>query len=312
MNGVGALETWRILTVNTDRTFGIEIEAHLPAGKSRYELALFIRHEASIYACVEDYNHDTRHHWKLTTNSSLGWDRERNVEVVSPVLRGAAGVAEAGRVVKAMNDFGCTVSVKCGLHVHVGAADLPLEQMRALAINFVHCETAFDAIVPPSRRRDANHYVMSNRTAFGGGYDNESINRAIDAYLEVQTIGDLIRVVSSVARLGQSYGTRYRKLNMEAYHRYQTVEFRQHSGTVDAEKVMNWIRLCVAFVERSKTSKPRKRPSTKPHNVAGELSMMLKFLRLDKPTRDFYRKRRVELERADAARTARTAARMAA
>jgi hypothetical protein len=42
---------------------------------------------------------------------------------------------------------------------------------------------------------------------------------------------------------------RYQKLNLESLERHGTIEFRQHSGTVDAEKAVNWVRLCTAFIE---------------------------------------------------------------
>ncbi len=304
--------------MNTDRTYGVEIEAHLPNNTTRGQLAERLR-AAGIRAYCEHYNHATRDHWKLTTDSSLGYLSRESVEVVSPVLRGEAGLAATKTVLDVMRAFGCTVSVKCGLHVHVYAKDLSLEQLRALAINFVHCESGLDAIVPPSRRRDANSFVLSNRTAFGGSYDNEAINRAIDAYAGARTIEDLLTVVAAAGSdqpntatigLARRCVTRYRKLNALAYGRYGTVEFRQHSGTVEAEKALNWIRLCMAFVERSKASKPRKRPSTKPHNPAGELGMMLRFLQLDKDACDYFRKRRRELAKADSERAA--AARRAA
>jgi Putative amidoligase enzyme len=217
------------------------------------------------------------------------------VEVVSPVLTGEAGVQEAGRVVAAMHAFDCTVSVRCGLHVHIYAGDLTLKQMKALAIEFAHAETAFDAIMPPSRRRDLNQYVLSNRTAFGGTYDGEGINCAIDAYNAATSVERLIETVASARPMAGNYdgsGTRFRKSNFEAFRKYHTVEFRQHSATTDPDKAMNWIRLCLAFVERSLTASPRKRTSTKPLKAPDQLAMLLKFLRLSPDVCKFYRERR--------------------
>jgi hypothetical protein len=45
---------------------------------------------------------------------------------------------------------------------------------------------------------------------------------------------------------------RYFKLNVAAYLRHGTIEFRQHSGTVDYQKMVNWIIFCIAFVEDSR------------------------------------------------------------
>src|SRR5579871_5508506 len=292
----------------SNRTFGIELEVHLPPSATKGQLAAAIRRQARVNVRTEQYNHSTQAHWKVTTDASVGHDA--GAEVVSPVLSGEAGIQEARRVTAAIREFGCTISVRCGFHVHVNAADLSLEQLRTLAINFVHCETAFDAIVPPSRRRDLNRYILSNRTAFGGSYDNDAINRAIDAYASAATRQDLIGVVSSSAQksFGRYSVTRYRKLNLTALDRYGTVEFRQHSGTVDPDKVENWVRLCVAFVERSKNSRPRKRPSTRPHVASHELSMLLRFVRAEPSVRKFYHDRRRKLSDAQLQRDRRAAA----
>jgi hypothetical protein len=45
---------------------------------------------------------------------------------------------------------------------------------------------------------------------------------------------------------------RYHKLNTESYWRHNTVEFRQHSGTIEYEKISNWILFLARFVEFSK------------------------------------------------------------
>ena len=161
--------------------------------------------------------------------------------------------------------------------------------LRVLATNFAHAETAFDAVMPPSRRRDLNQYILSNRTAFGGDYDKDSINRAIDAYAAATDKYSLIR---TVVNAGNRCGTRYRKLNLESMSSHGTVEFRQHSGTIEPDKAMNWIRICVAFVERSLNSRPHKRTSDKPHKPVDQLDMLLKFLRAGPQVSKFYRERR--------------------
>jgi hypothetical protein len=119
-----------------------------------------------------------------------------------------------------------------------------------------------------------------------------------DAYKAAPTKEALITAVSSAkAPSDRSYkpASRYRKLNLISLTRYGTVEFRQHSGTVDADKVSNWVRVCVAFVERTKDSKPRKRPSQKAHKPAKELAAMLKYLRATPEMRKFYQQRRASL-----------------
>src|ERR1035437_749468 len=201
--------------MTTPRTFGVEIECMMPEGTSRVDLAMKLRN-AGIQANVLGYDHTTRPTWKLTTDGSLGYDN--GVEVVSPILSGEAGIADAVKVADILKEAGCTVNKSWGLHVHVFAGDLTVPQMKKLAITFVHSETAFHAIVPPSRRKDQNQFIQSNRTAFGGSYENEGINRAIAAFEAAPTMQDLIARVSTVAVRAAAVrhwrdNRRYRKLN---------------------------------------------------------------------------------------------------
>ena len=74
------------------RKFGIEIEAY---NCSRERLARELR-EAGIEVTVEGYNHTTRPHWKLVTDSSLNGND--TFELVSPILVGEAGLRELEKV----------------------------------------------------------------------------------------------------------------------------------------------------------------------------------------------------------------------
>ena len=69
----------------------------------------------------------------------------------------------------------------------------------------------------------------------------------------------------------------------------------------------SWVRVCVAFVECSKDSRPRKRTSLKPHVASKELTVLLRWLRLPTETRKFYQQRRASLSQQQAARDARVA-----
>ncbi len=42
-------------------------------------------------------------------------------------------------------------------------------------------------------------------------------------------------------------------MNAESFMRHGTVEFRQHAGTVEFNKISNWIRICGMLITKSKT-----------------------------------------------------------
>jgi hypothetical protein len=278
------------MTAMTARTFGVELEILIPAGKTRTGVAQEVRRATGINMREERYGHAVPTAWKITTDQSVGYD---NGEVVSPILTGDDGIEQTRKVVEALKAAGCTVDQRCGFHVHVFAGDMSIDQLRKLAVNFVHSETAMDAIMPATRRADCNRYVESNRSGFGGTTENEKINNAIKAFEQATTKAKLIELVSSNNRPGNA--SRFRKLNFQALTRQPTVEFRQHHGTVEADKVTNWVRLCVAMVERSMVSRPRPRTAvTKSHVDSAELGQLLTWLRLAPATCKFFRQRRKE------------------
>ena len=46
---------------------------------------------------------------------------------------------------------------------------------------------------------------------------------------------------------GARSSCRYYKINFQAFATHGTIEFRQHSGTLDADKAANWVRLLTGF-----------------------------------------------------------------
>jgi len=272
------------------RTFGVEIECYIPETKTKAKLAEFVRRSARVTCRLESYSHATPTFWKIVTDGSLGYDY--GVEIVSPPLAGDEGIAALGRVMKAVQEFGCKVNVQCGLHVHVYAGDCRIDEIKRIAINFFHFEHFFDHIMPPSRRASLNTYVTSNRSIYGG-YGPEAVNRAIRAIHRCRDLSQIFRATCET--------TRYRKLNLmpliggEGRRATSTIEFRQHSGTVEAEKAAQWAKLCVSFVEASRTSKPRQRKSETNPSPASEMGLFFRMFKIDAEVAEFYRARRRQL-----------------
>lgn len=205
-----------------ERSFGIELEIT--------GLTQTVAHRAvraiNINIECEGYNHNTRNHWKIVSDSSV----RGGFEVVSPILRGEAGIAEAEAVAEALADAGATVNVTCGLHVHFDASDLGVEDIRTIVRRYAAHEREIDAFMPASRRASTNTYCKS--------------------LSEVLT--DRFNQASSIAELAAAQGSRYYKVNLQSHQRHGTIEFRQHSGTVNARKIAHWIRFLAAFIDQSK------------------------------------------------------------
>ena len=244
-----------------DYTFGVEIECFLPEDSvNKAALADAIsRRLGQRNACqVQVYAHTVPTNWKIITDGSLG-NYERGIEVVSPILRNQEGLDQVAIVCRALSDFGCTVNKKCGLHVHVGVGNASLKFWKDIVSLYSIFEPVLDKMMPPSRRASQNTYCRTMTTA---------------RMQDIQS-ASTFRTLSSVA----TPGSRYHKVNMQAYLRYRTIEFRQHSGTTDATKACNWILICLKMVHLAKHetfnyasfngNAPRNtaRPGTKNHLV---------------------------------------------
>ena len=209
-----------------NRTFGVEIEA---VGITRADAVQALR-DAGLVAMMENYNHRTRPHWKVTTDSSV----DPGFEVVSPVLRGENGVTQLRTAVRALAQAGARVDRRCGLHVHIGVEDLTANELAACIVRYSRFEREIDAFMPPSRRESSNQYCGS-------------VSRFAR---ELTRVGSFTRV-DHVLRCQNG---RYLKVNLECYSRQRTIEFRQHSGTCNASKIENWLRFLLYFVEATRES----------------------------------------------------------
>lgn len=220
-----------------DAGFGVEIECYLPEGETMRAAAAAVGHRLGAYVSVEGYNHQVRSTWKVVTDGSLG-DIGRGVEFVSPILRGENGLAQVETVCRALSDFGCTVNKKCGLHVHVGVAGERIGFFRNIVKLYSMFEPVIDSMMPISRRASNNTYCRSMTSARPAAVETAS------------SIANLLHAVAgTTGQLG-----RYFKLNLQAFARHSTVEFRQHSGTIDATKARRWTVLCLRMVAAAKGS----------------------------------------------------------
>lgn len=207
-----------------DLTFGVEIEC---VNAPRINLLNAVESNG-VGIAFEGYNHtDRKDRFKLVTDASL---TGRNpIECVSPVLKGKQGESQLKKVCDALAQVGATANKSCGLHVHIGAAKMTDKQYIRVFKNYQAIEGLIDAMMPLSRRGNCRWAKSLAWTSFIG----------CATKLEVQ------------AAMGYD---RYYKVNAMSYSRHKTIEFRQHSGTVEFKKIQMWVHFLAAFVKFSMTS----------------------------------------------------------
>jgi len=218
----------------TNRSFGVEIEIS-DCDVTEGRLANLITLNG-VQCNFESYNHNTRRHWKIVSDSSLRG--RRTMEIVSPPLSGAEGAEALRTVCKVLNENNAKVNRSCGMHVHHDASDFNRSGLRNVQMFYAKFEKVIDWFMPRSRRNRGNDYCGTMVR------DND--------------VEDTVRWIET--QTNNNHGTyhgRYYKLNMSAYMRHGTIEFRQHGGTVEYRKIIAWVVFTQAIVEYARTKKVR-------------------------------------------------------
>lgn len=219
----------------TTRRFGVEVEAY---GLSQEDAVTAIRH-AGYRARVCGYSSRMDNGWSIITDGSiLG---SRGFEAVSPVLSGTEGLEQVREVLNALAAAGAKVNKSCGLHVHHEMTDATTDNLVTLVNLYRTFESEIDTLVPPSRRANNNTYCGSVNQYWTNGRVESAVESARQSWSN-----------NRAAFFASQQRDRYCKLNLMAFVEHGTVEFRQHSGTVDGDKAVAWIVFTQGLVESAK------------------------------------------------------------
>ena len=231
--------------VYQDYKFGVEVEfkgVDLAQATQDLQAALA---GTGIQVEHEGYNHNTRPHWKVTTDATVT-ERGYNYrtgngiggEIVSPILTGQAGFDEAKKVIDALAGLqGIYVDTACGVHVHLSWVGMDTQTVKNVVRRYADYETVIDGWMPRSRRGNNNRsWCASTVGQFSSTVAGFTGSRLID-------FANLC--------LGRYYKVNIYQLRRDGY---GTVEFRQHGGSTDSTKILNWVKFLMAFVETSKTA----------------------------------------------------------
>jgi len=226
---------------STDRTFGIEIEFHTAIRGDvvtaleavlGYHIHMTGYHGNTCVTCQQTVSGYTK--WKLETDSSAtsgmhnagAYPHNQGGELVSPVLKGAAGLREIEKVMAALRSVGAKVDRRHGMHVHLGVADITGDNRARLFRNYKKAQKTLFRLVAKSRQNntycrkmldaDLEHWAACTETNYPiRGSHTDSMN------------------VTNIGRIG-------------------TIEMRMHQGTLSGKKATEWVKLLVAFFDASR------------------------------------------------------------
>lgn len=209
-------------------TFGVEMECFVNRGA----IASAAERTGMAYE-YEGYNHRDGHsYFKFTTDGSVSGMADP-IECVSPVLAGNDGRRMLKNACRTLNTADAKVNQTCGLHVHIGAAKLTEKQYSNVFVNYMYLEAVIDTFMAVSRRASNAYYA-------------DTLQDHKDRLEQAVTIRDVQNVMNNC---------RYHKVNPMSYNRHKTIEFRQHSGTTNFEKIINWVNFCGKLVIWSKKNR---------------------------------------------------------
>lgn len=173
-------------------------------------------------------------------------------EMDSPELRAGAGRR-------------AYVNNTCGTHVHydmrvVPGATTPQEiekQVKQYGARLARCVPALKMMLPKSRRN--NQFCLS-------------------------VINDIPRAGQPLPPPNQIDKERYVFINLKSYRRFETIEVRGHSGTLNSDKILNWIALC----DKIMTTRIRYKSDT--HEIRNPLDL-IKIYKLDEKLANYVTER---------------------
>jgi Putative amidoligase enzyme len=149
-------------------------------------------------------------------------------------IPGKDGLKAIKTALKVLADLGCKVNKTCSVHIHHDARDLDLAAWKHIMVTYLTHEAQIDSYHAESRRANNAYYARS----LDGNYGHYSHNTVAGM---VARINDCRR--SDTLRSISFYGTRYMKVNTQSYVKHGTLEFRQHGGSLNGDKVTAWIQL---------------------------------------------------------------------
>jgi hypothetical protein len=169
--------------------------------------------------------------WKAEQDGSLQFRGSRGVEFVSPKLRGKEGLDNITETCKRIKAMGGRTNDTCGLHIHVEFPTDSIDAMRRLTKLVARFEVGiFASTGTPQRAR--NGFCKPIKDLM------KTLNWASASHKEHVS-------------WHRGFRDRYQMLNWTNLidGRFNAVEFRAFSGTVNPKKIAAWIRICLTLVQ---------------------------------------------------------------
>ena len=195
-------------------------------------------YEAMEYGYYES-NWEFRNNWRVVHDGSIdSGDGVGREFITRGGLSGDELYQSIDNITTDLKRIGWSVNRSCGMHIHIDARDLKWREIKYILAVSKLCEQIIYMMLPDSRRnsRWCKRIPMTMEHIMDICDDQDFIDtwyQAFDTYPSYEKYND----------------ARYCGVNMHSRIIHGSIEFRHHSGTLDAEKIINWIEICQRIVE---------------------------------------------------------------
>lgn len=213
---------------------------------------------------MDGFKADMLDKWVVGTDMSIDCPDEKvydwhRIEIKSPVFyMSEAALSDVARVWELMTTtYKVIVNESMGLHVHVGngISSFDGETLRNLWAILWTTEKWIDTIHPPHRRENKycpSFHRCSNLIRMVPDQENlENIEGDVLEWILTRTSPTVEMFLDTLCLHSGAYNF----VNLQSYYHIgsvkRTIEFRQHEGTLDTERVKQWVQVCVGLVKAS-------------------------------------------------------------
>ena len=213
----------------------------------------------SIHELQTVFNNDSELNFiYVKTDGTHGVD----FEIAFPILSIDSSLSwyYVNKVLTLLVNNGCNVKKCCGVHVHIGLkpistnitnddfTTLSIDKYRANRTYISQSSSSFDdvldnAIIKDVVYRYAKHQLEINKI-FPPSRTNNRFASCLDLCIDAikQCDGSITSLMDAIQRNGSTNRrSKFFTVNLQSYSRYGTIEFRQHSATLETDKVKPFV-----------------------------------------------------------------------
>jgi Putative amidoligase enzyme len=193
------------------------------------------------------FGFEIQHDGSLSTGGRVGC---RGAEFVSPVLKGAEGIARLRRAVEYIKrELRGSVNSTTGLHVHVCPGVINGRTIKSIITNAVRHEEALYAVTGTQARK-SSYYARPLATVTYSVYGGLVSAKDAVASIPDDAVG---YALASALRSNVRYD-HVNVQNLKAHAAGQgnkpTIEFRTFAGTLNPTKIAAYVQICLGIVEK--------------------------------------------------------------